>query len=381
MAQLVMDDRVYENASVNGTGVYTLSGTALTGFQTFAASRIADGNVVRYFAIKDSDWEVGIGTYTAAGGTLSRTTIESSSNANAAVNWNGGAGAVTVTIGVGVGKAQIEMLGVNPSASLIRPNPTGDGALAFGNAAEAGGDDAVAFGGGVADGTNSFALPAGTAYAPSSFVGPDATSTAGAGGGWSIVWGLGAVATANAYGAIVIGDACEAGKAAAQSYYCHAYGYQAASYLDGMRAYSYGQRAAKGDSQRFELHLGILTTTATPANLVVGQDSLTTNDFPTLKDNRIYSFWGTLNVWQYGGASGSVGDSKAWQIAGAIKVVGGVCSLAGAVVVDDLSVGSALAVSFLVSADDANNRLQIQVTGEANKNLNWNCHLDFNETG
>lgn len=74
---LVVADRVWETTSTSGTGTLTLSG-ALSGYQTFAA--IGNGNTTYYTITNGTDWEVGIGTYTSSGTTLSRDTVLSSSS-------------------------------------------------------------------------------------------------------------------------------------------------------------------------------------------------------------------------------------------------------------------------------------------------------------
>jgi hypothetical protein len=85
----IVKDRVQEITTTVGTGTLTLGGAVL-GFQTFAA--IGDGNTT-YYAIVDtlnSAWEVGIGTYTSSGTTLSRTTVFESSNSGSLVNFSAG---------------------------------------------------------------------------------------------------------------------------------------------------------------------------------------------------------------------------------------------------------------------------------------------------
>lgn len=93
---LVVKDRVRETTSTAGTGTVTLAGAVL-GFQAFSV--IGDGNVT-YYAIVDptaGDWEVGIGTYTSSGTTLSRDTVLESSNGGALVSFTGNIKDVFVT--------------------------------------------------------------------------------------------------------------------------------------------------------------------------------------------------------------------------------------------------------------------------------------------
>lgn len=97
---LSLKDRVRESSSTTGTGTITLSG-AYPGYQSFT-SAVSDGDTV-YYTIHNTasasigEWEVGIGTFTASGTTLSRDTILSSSNSGSAVNFSAGTKEVFIT--------------------------------------------------------------------------------------------------------------------------------------------------------------------------------------------------------------------------------------------------------------------------------------------
>lgn len=94
---LVLKDRVKETCTSPGTGTVTLLGAA-TGYSSF--STIGNANTT-YYCIADqngNNWEVGIGTYTASGTTLSRDTVLSNSAGNTSlINFSSGTQDVFVT--------------------------------------------------------------------------------------------------------------------------------------------------------------------------------------------------------------------------------------------------------------------------------------------
>ena len=84
---LVVYDRVQQTGNANTTVSFTLSGS-VTGFQSFAV--VGNGNTTYYAATDASgNYEVGIGTYSTTGPTLTRTTILASSNSNLAATFVG----------------------------------------------------------------------------------------------------------------------------------------------------------------------------------------------------------------------------------------------------------------------------------------------------
>ena len=92
---LVIKDRVKETTTTTGTGTYTLAG-AVSGFETFTAN-LSNSDTTYYVCTDNTDFEVGLGTFTSSGTTLARTTILASSNSNNAVNWSSGTRSVFMT--------------------------------------------------------------------------------------------------------------------------------------------------------------------------------------------------------------------------------------------------------------------------------------------
>ena len=92
---LVIKDRVKETTTTTGTGTYTLAG-AVSGFETFT-SNLSNSDTTYYVCTDNTDFEVGLGTFTSSGTTLARTTILASSNSNNAVNWSSGTRSVFMT--------------------------------------------------------------------------------------------------------------------------------------------------------------------------------------------------------------------------------------------------------------------------------------------
>jgi hypothetical protein len=90
---LKVRDRVKETTTTTGTGTITLGG-AVTGFRTFS-SVLSDNDTTYYAIVGDTQFEVGLGTYSS--NTLARTTVLSSSNSNSAVSFSTGTKNVFIT--------------------------------------------------------------------------------------------------------------------------------------------------------------------------------------------------------------------------------------------------------------------------------------------
>jgi hypothetical protein len=121
---LILKDRVKESSSSSGLGSITLGG-AFPGYQTFNAA-IATGSTV-YYTIHnlaagfDTEWEVGVGTFTSPA-TLSRDTVFSSSSGGSKINFTAGGNGLEVFI-------------TQPAEQAIYINDATNRVEAFGNGA------------------------------------------------------------------------------------------------------------------------------------------------------------------------------------------------------------------------------------------------------
>jgi hypothetical protein len=118
---LVVKDRVKETTATTGTGTITLAGAAI-GFQAFSV--IGNGNTT-YYTIVDTvngTWEVGIGTYTASGTTLSRDSVLESSNSGSLVNF--AAGSKDVFVAYPAERAVIGGMGYVENAATVSQSST-----------------------------------------------------------------------------------------------------------------------------------------------------------------------------------------------------------------------------------------------------------------
>jgi hypothetical protein len=116
-------DRVRDTSTSTGTGNFTVSGTAPTGFRTLSA--VLSVSDTFYYAIQgqgSSEWEVGLGTYSSAN-VFARTTILSSSNSGSVVTFSAGTKDVFLTLAATKtiqtdGSGNVGLGTTSPSASL-----------------------------------------------------------------------------------------------------------------------------------------------------------------------------------------------------------------------------------------------------------------------
>ena len=99
-------NRAKMTTATTGAGTVTL-GSASSGFQSFADAGVADGDVVQYVIEEGANFEIGTGTYTASGTTLTRTPTESS-NSDAAITLAGAAQVAITAVAADMNRLQHE---------------------------------------------------------------------------------------------------------------------------------------------------------------------------------------------------------------------------------------------------------------------------------
>ena len=490
-----LGNRAKMSTSTTGTGTITL-GSAVSGFQTFADAGITNGQTVRYAIDDGANFEIGSGTYTSSGTTLTRSVTESS-NSDSAISLSGNA---EVFIAATVADLN-PLYAANPS-SATNPTASGDNAVAIGNNSTSSGTNSFAFGtlsvasGGTtfaagydavssggqsfafgddvnATGQFSFCTGGGTATASgtssiamgyaavasnenavaigrntdathsgSAAIGYDAqavnaqaialgdsraagsdsfaavisnnTSSYGATAAGSVAIGKQAKATGNrslaiggdtplasgnnstAIGtyskasglasvalstelsgyytessgtqSVAIGNACIASGAGS-----FALGERSKSAEGGKYAYASGHFAAIGDAQGGQFVLRQDTTDTTATTLTMnGVTADATNQIIAASDTCI-TFHGTITAMQNGAQA-----YGGWEIKGMLVNDGGTTTLALGNV-SDMAANNASSWAVALSADDTNNALKIQVTGEAAHNIRWVANVQTAE--
>lgn len=422
--------------STTGTGTVSL-GAAESGYQTFADAGVSDGDVVRYVIEDGSDWEIGTGTYTASGTTLSRTVLESS-NSDAALNLSGSA--VVYVSATAEDVFQGELFAENP-VSYTAPTATGLDAVAIGDGANASGNDSCAIGRlATASATYSisFGLTAVASGTSSTSIGYGSDAT----GAYSIACGFGAQATNNyssafgyasyatgsgstafkqsrasgfdslamaivdnttSYGAsgdnsIAIGDKAKATasdsvaignyayaadistfavgyRATANEDYSVAIGQDAYSSIYGKHSQASGRFSLTGDANSGTFILRSDTTNATAEALTTNNSTAGTTNQIILSNNTAYAFHGTIVAREQASAGT---DCAAWKIEGLIRREGSAGTTVlvnSATTVLDNTPGWGMALS----ADTTNGGLAITVTGAASTNIRWVATIHTSE--
>jgi hypothetical protein len=121
-------NRAKMTTSTTGSGTVTL-GSASVGYQSFADAGVSNGDVVQYVIEEGGNFEIGTGTYSATGTSLTRSPTESS-NSNAAISL-GGAATVSIT-------AVADDLNRLQHEGSTKVEPTSTGATVTGNLAVTG---------------------------------------------------------------------------------------------------------------------------------------------------------------------------------------------------------------------------------------------------
>jgi hypothetical protein len=128
MAVNKLVNRAWMSTLTTGTGTVTLA-SALNGYQSFASAGVANSDKVRYVIIDGSNWEIGVGTYTSSGTTLTRTPSESS-NSDSAINLSGSATVFVTAIADDFITTGYHVVGYWPARALIKPTTSGAGNVA-----------------------------------------------------------------------------------------------------------------------------------------------------------------------------------------------------------------------------------------------------------
>lgn len=385
---------IRETTTTDGTGTYTLDG-AIDGH--FSFSDVGDGNTVPYVCTDGTDVEFGLGTYTASGTTLSRTTIYRSSNGDAAVNWTGGKAkaiyavepnehleAWEVTRGTYSSETYIVAAandsGTNCHLGIL---PKGNGALV------AAIPDGTATGGNQR-GQHAVDLQTNRSNANEVASGNQSVIVGGlrnrvdgdygvgiggrqiivtgdygfAGGGWFLTVTGDYASAPGGYANTANGD------------YSHVTGCRAhARGIEGAHVRASGRFSSNGDAQNASYHLRVQTTSGTAGDATADGAAVSSTNIPVMPDDSCYMFEARVVARRTDTGT----DCGSWIVRGQIKRNTGagstsVSGVATTIINEDDASWDVTAV-----ADTTVGGLKIQCTGAASQTIRWSVDCQTTE--
>lgn len=320
------EPRVKETTTTTGTGAYTLAG-AITGYSTFAA--IGNGNSTCYCCTDGTNWEIGAGTYTAAGTTLGRTYILKSTNPSG--NWlafDWGAGSKDIFCIFPYTMLNHFQYDSGCSNATTPSNTPGADAICIGDGGYASGSSAIAIGN-----TCKAAGYSGTAIGYNN-----------------------ALTESNSFYMFAFGNGA---------------GNKLARYNEILLATGY--QDSHGDTQAH--HVICMANTTNDTQTSLGSDSYGDNGSlaPAAYASAAMVYDIMVVAMQYGGASGSVGTTKAWSLKALAYYAAGTPTRVGTTAFSVIEADAA--ASAWACALDFTNAYPIRVTGEANKSIRWAAYV------
>tara|TARA_R110000822_G_scaffold62371_2_gene153839 strand:- start:1163 stop:4948 length:3786 start_codon:yes stop_codon:yes gene_type:complete len=234
---------------------------------------------------------------------------------------------------------------------------TGVNAVAIGKNAKASGNVSLAIGGQVALATATYSIAIGT-YSRATGHSSIALSTETSG----------YYTDASGSKAVAIGNTCKASGDNSFSL-----GTQSKSVEKGKYAYASGYFAAEGDAQGGQFILRSDTTDATAEAMTTNKSTAAANNQIVAASDTCITFHGTITAMQNGAQA-----YGGWEIKGMLVNDGGTTSLALGNV-SDMAANNASSWAVALSADNTNNALKIQVTGEASHNIRWVANVQTSE--
>jgi hypothetical protein len=146
----------------------------------------------------------------------------------------------------------------------------------------------------------------------------------------------------------------------------------------GMFSHASGLFAAPGDAQFSRMILRRQTTDATPLVLTADGTAGGADDFIALPAESAYCFDVYVIATQTGGVAGTASDSAWWHFRGGIRRDNANnTTLIGSNTEETSADAGAAAWVVTVTADDTNEALQIEVTGEVDKTIRWVATVQY----